>query len=250
MRYKTRTLTVLLTLILIAAVGCSRTTSGQRVSQAPTYPPSSTAATTPPPSTTSVAVDATPIPGHPPVTTAGVVAKVDPAAGILTFQDGRTFKLTPQAKVLTPVDPAAVVPGTRVVVRDAMPVAAATAKAAGKRQKMGTVASVDQQQQLVRLTDGSSLRVSPSTNMHMGMRGATIVLTDLKPGDELIIVMADAPPAASATSATTSAQATPGGATVGTSADPSALPRSVVTGAPSDPTDANELMVFREVQAP
>jgi hypothetical protein len=127
---------------------------------------------------------------------------------------------------------------------------------------MGTVASVDQQNQTVRLTDGSSVRVSPSTKMRMGAEGATIVLTDLKPGDELIIVLMDAPPTASgsgspstAAPSTSAGQASPGASsTTGTgtraTADPSALPRAAVTGSPSDPSDASELMVFREVQAP
>jgi hypothetical protein len=174
-------------------------------------------------------------------------------------QDGRTVKLTDQTKVLTPVELTAVRPGTPVVVRNAMPAAVQSAKATGKRQKMGTVASIDKQKQLVYLTDGTSVRVAPSTNMHMGTQGATILLTDLKPGDELVIVLMDAPPAAAAgtfgATSTTTAQPVivPGSpSTAGTSSspDPSALPRSVVTGAPSDPSDAVELMVFREVQAP
>jgi hypothetical protein len=259
MTYKSRALAVLV-LVLLIAVACSRT-RGQRVSEGPPPATASPSATAPPstsaPSSSTAAV--APIPGHPPITTTGVVAKIDPATGVVVFQDGRTVKLTDRSKVLTPVDLAAVRPGTPVVVRNAVPVATPSTRAAGKRQRMGTVASVDQQNQLVRLTDGTSLRVKDSTNMHMGTQGATIILTDLRPGDELVIVMADEAPTASGTSTSAASPTTPGtsampgaATTPGSrsSADPSALPRSVVTGAPSDPSDISELMVFREVQAP
>ena len=33
--------------------------------------------------------------------------------------------------------------------------------------------------------------MTPSTQMHMGMAGKTMVLTDRQPGDELVIVLAD-----------------------------------------------------------
>ena len=189
----------------------------------------------------------TPIPGHPPVTTTGVVAKFDPATGILAFQDGRAVKLTDQSqvlqpKVLQPVDLAAIRPGDRIVVQNALPIGVRSASKAGKRQRMGTVASVNQQKQTVQMRDGSVVRVTPSTNMHQGTDGPVLVLTDLRPGDELVIVIMDhaatAPPAA-----------TTGAPTTGT--QQSALPSQArITGAPSDPTDANELMVFREAQAP
>lgn len=231
MPYMIRALAVLL-MVLMIVVGCSRASRSTRASEAPSYPTTSSAPTAPSTAatTSTTTVDATPIAGHPPITTAGVVAKIDPQAGVLVFQDGRTVKLTDQTKVLAPVDVTAVRPGTRVVVRNAKPVAVPSAKATGKRQKMGTVASVDKDKQIVRLSDGSSVRVSPSTEMHMGMQGVTVVLTDLKPGDER-----------------TMPQSTAG---TSPSPDPSALPRSVITGAPSDPSDASELMVFREVQAP
>lgn len=237
---KTRALAVAL-ILLLTAVGCSRASKGQRVSQAPPAPPP--AATTTPTTVT----DTTPIPGHPPVTTSGVVAKVDPQAGVLVFQDGRTVKLTEQSKLLSPVDISALVPGTRVVVRNAMPVGVSSAKAAGKRQKVGTVAVVDQQNQAVRLTDGSVVAVKPSTNMHMGTQGRVALLTDLRPGDEVIIVLSDKPPVAGAAPAVV--VPAPSGAG-GSSTDPSALPRAAISGSPGDPGDADEVMIFREQQAP
>jgi hypothetical protein len=114
---------------------------------------------------------------------------------------------------------------------------------------MGTIASIDQPNQIVTLTDGTAVRVTPSTQMHMGMAGKTMVLTDLQPGDELVIVLAD-----DVTPASGSAPAARGAASMGsgtternTTVPPSALPRQVPASVPSD---ASELMVFRDIQAP
>jgi len=58
---------------------------------------------------------------------------------------------------------------------------------------MGTIASIDQPNQIVTLTDGTAVRVTPSTQMHMGMAGKTMALTDRQPGDELVTRVRDAP---------------------------------------------------------
>ena len=245
----TRAFAVLAVLTVPLAAGCARGTSSQRASQAP-MPPSSTAAA---PSTAAPTQSEviTPIPGHPPVTASGVVASVDPAAGIVTFRDGRTVKLTDTSKVLQPVDPRAVRPGEVVVVRDALPMAVQTASApaaTARRQKMATVASVDQANGLVHTLDGDIVRVTPATKMHMGTAGQAIVLTDLRPGDELMIVMLDEPSPGSRTPGTMSSPGTAGArSTTGgvAPAEPSALPRASA----GVPRDASELMVFRR-QAP
>ena len=129
-----------------------------------------------------------------------------------------------------------------VIVRDALPVGvqsasttpgSATARASdSKRYRIGTVARVDQQNEHVWLTDGTALRARPSTQMRMGTAGKTIMLAELRPGDELVIVMEKdgaTPPK-------------PDGATGG-----SALPREVASATPAE---ASELMVFRDAQAP
>jgi len=139
-------------------------------------------------STPAPALAATPIPGHRPITTTGVVASYDPATGVLTFTDGRMVELTEQSKVLQPVETRAVRPGEPVIVRNALPVGVQSASSAtgsaaegaktlrGKRQHMGTIASIDEPNQVVRLTDGTAVRVTPSTQMHMGTAGKTMVL--------------------------------------------------------------------------
>jgi hypothetical protein len=102
--------------------------------------------------TSTAAADAAPIPGHPPVTMTGVVASFDPASGVLTFKDGRIVKLTGQSKVLKPAETTTVRPGEQVIVRNALPVGVQSAKAStsGKKQRMATVASVDEPNQIVR----------------------------------------------------------------------------------------------------
>jgi len=229
----------LLTTLPLAA-GCAHGARGQQVSQAPPTPvaPADGAMRTPAPPTAAAMPSPPPIPGHPPVTTSGVVASYDPATDVVTFKDGRIMKLTDQSTVLQPVDRRAVRPGEPVVVRNALPVgvqsAKASTKATGKRQRMATVASVDQQKRLISMTDGSTVHVQENIPMHMGTDGAAVLLTDLRPGDELLIVIADAPAAAAGTTA------------------PSALPRAAAdpAGTPTPPDEASELMVFRNREAP
>jgi hypothetical protein len=79
--------------------------------------------------------------------------------------------------------------------------------------------------------------------MRMGSDGATIVFTDLRPGDELLIVLVEEAPAG----ATASPTGTPPMAGASSAGSPSAIPRDVVSATPSE---ASELMVFRDVQAP
>ncbi len=94
---------------------------------------------------------------------------------------------------------------------------------------MATVASVDQANGIVRLTDGGAVRVTPSTRMRMGTEGATVVLTEIRPGDEVVVVIAEEK--------------------AGAATSPSALPRDVSAASPVT-LDADELMIFRETQAP
>jgi hypothetical protein len=244
MRQSIRALVVVI-IALAVVVGCSRASRSTRASSAPPDSGPAVSASSQPAAPMSAAMTA--IPGHPPVTTTGVVAQFDPTTGVLIFQDGRAVKVTPQSQVLQPKvmqrkDPAAIRPGDRVVVHNALPIGVFSASSAGKQQRMATVASVDQQKRTVQMTDDTSVRLTPSTNMHKGTDGAAMGLADLRPGDELVIVVtetgAPGPPASTSGSATTGTQ-------------PSALPGQPRTmGAPSDPSDASELMVFRETEAP
>jgi len=63
----------------------------------------------------------------------------------------------------------------------------------------------------------------------MGSGGQTIVLTDLRPGDEVIIVMDETAPAVSSSSETTGSSAT-----TGTQTSVNTGSRATTTGSPSE----------------
>jgi hypothetical protein len=132
--------------------------------------------------------------GHPPITASGVVASFDPSTDVLRFGDGRIVKLTGQSTVVRPAA-GAIQAGDLVVLQDVLPVGVRSGVkmlAVGKPQRMVTVTSVDELAGLVRLTDGSVLRVGGSTSLHLGAAGSSVALGELAPGDELVIVLIDA----------------------------------------------------------
>ena len=213
-------------------------------SQAPRATGESATATEPPPAVPapgavvppptgmrSLTEGAAPIPGHPPVTMSGALKSADPKLGTITFQDGRTAMLTKASEILVPTSVDTVRPGIPIVVRNALPFSldAASTAARGTSQRMATVASVEESDQVVQLTDGTAVRVTPSTHMHLGIAGASIGLADLRPGDELVIVTTDE------------------GATTGTDPAPSASPGP---SASRSPGTASELMAFRPTWTP
>src|SRR5687767_184003 len=117
MAHRTRALAVLV-LTLPLAAGCARPTSDQRVSEVPPPAVPAPGALIPPPAGAKSLTEGTapvPIPGRPPVTVTGVVDRFDPGTAILTFEDGRMVKLTPQSTVTGAGNPRALQPGERVV---------------------------------------------------------------------------------------------------------------------------------------
>jgi hypothetical protein len=164
--------------------------------------------------------------GHPPIDASGTVARVDRQNGIITLQDGRMLKMTDQTLVWQPSRIDALYPGGQVFVRNAQPVFAST-PGAPVGTRMGTVLSVDPTDALVRLDDGTLVRVAPATTLRMGERD--LRLSDLRRGDEVLI-------------STRTPVATDSGVAV------SALPREATTGAVT--LDASEIRVMRRVQAP
>lgn len=167
-------------------------------------------------------------PSHPPIDASGTVARVDRQNGIITLQDGRMLKLTDQTLVWQPSRIDTLQPGAQVFIRNAQPVFASTPGLAPAGTRMGTVLSVDPGNTLIRLDDGTLVRVSPATRLRMGDRA--LQLSDLRRGDEVMI--STRPPVV-----------TDSGAAV------SALPREATTlGAVT--LDASEIHVVRRVQAP
>jgi hypothetical protein len=176
-------------------------------------------------------------PAHPPVDASGTVASIDPQTRVITFQDGRMVQATDRTVIWQPMQVSAVRPGSHVFVRDAYPVgyrqAWSTAPAGSSREMMGTVMRVDQAQSLILLSDGTVVRVSPSTKLQMGSQ--QVAISQLQPGTEVVVRVN--PPAAAATTATTST-------TTSSSAGVSALPRFGTT------LDASEVLIVRRPESP
>ena len=119
----------------------------------------------------------------------GTVARVDPATGTIALQDGRVLKATDHTVVWQSTSVQALQPGTQVLVRGATPTGFESGAAAPPR--MGTVRSVDRGAGQFVLTDGTVVRVTPSTTIIR--RGAERVSLDaLEPGSEVVV---KAPPA-------------------------------------------------------
>ena len=224
-------LVVLTTLLL--ATACAG--QSQRVSDSATEPPPAVpapGALVPSPAGSSLSEGLSPIPNHPPVTMSGRLKSVDPKLGTITFEDGRTVMLSRESEVYVPASIEQVRPGIPIVVQHALPVGLWSGTApAGKSQRMATVESVDASGHVIQLTDGTTVRVPPSTPMHVGVDGPSLALADLEPGDELIIVMTE-----DADSAKADRDATP-----------SASPRS---STPESPRPPAEVMIFRPTWTP
>ena len=142
-----------------------------------------------PPATAPVPVDTTG-PSIAGIDATGTVARVDPATGTIALQDGRVLTATDRTVVWQSTSVQSLQPGTQVLVRGATPSGFESGAAAAPR--MGTVRSVDRSAGQFVLTDGTVVRVTPSTTIIR--RGAERVSLDaLEPGSEVVV---KAPPAA------------------------------------------------------
>jgi hypothetical protein len=183
--------------------------------------------------------------GHPPINAFGTVARVDQRTGVITFQDGRSVKTTDRTTVWQPLQIGGVQPGTQLFVDGAVPVGfQSTAGAQEGRIVMGTVTQVDPGQALVVLNNGTVVRVSPETPMRMGQENLTI--TQLQPGDQLVIRVRERQAAAAGAVPSAVGSTAVGGVTSG-AASPSALPREGFYGAS---IDAADVLIIRRNQAP
>ena len=136
-----------------------------------------------PPATTSL--PPTPA-GSPLVDATGVIAQFDPATGTITLEDGRVVRATRDTAIWQPTPVQSLRPGTSVLVRDAVPVAApSTASPAPPEWRMGTVRAVDPARGQIMLTDGSLVRVGPATNLRRG--ADRIAFEQIAPGSEIVI---------------------------------------------------------------
>jgi hypothetical protein len=148
-------------------------------------------ATAPPPVTLPVPMT-TAAAGDGGVDATGTVALVDSATGTITLQDGRVLKATDRTVVWQPTTVQTLRPGTQVLVRGGTPGGFQTDATPPPRElRMGTVRSVDRSAGQFVLTDGTVVRVTPSTTIVR--RGAERLSLDaLEPGSEVVV---KAPPA-------------------------------------------------------
>jgi hypothetical protein len=123
---------------------------------------------------------------HPPVDATGVVASVDAGNGIVTFQDGRMFKLDSGSLVYETSARPAIRAGDSVMIKNARPVGYRSAwTGAGTHEVMGTVARVEPGGTHVWLSDGRMVRLSPQTRMQLGDQA--VVFSELRPGDQIVV---------------------------------------------------------------
>jgi hypothetical protein len=177
------------------------------------------------------------LPDHPPVDVSGTVARMDRQSGVITLQDGRMVKMTDDTLVWLPGRTESVLPGAEVYIRNAQPVVAVgPGQPSGASVRMGTVVRVDPANAMIMLHDGTFVRVAPTTTMRMA--DTTLTISELRPGDEVLI-------------RTRTAAARQPSATVGAGAvseAPSALPRQ--DAFPSVVIDADDIRVVHRTQAP
>lgn len=112
----------------------------------------------------------------------GSVATVDRTTGALALADGRVVRVTDGTLIWQATTVEALRPGTQVLIRNGTPGGVA-GRAADWR--MGTVRSVDRAAGRLVLTDGTVVRVTPSTIVQRGSERLT--LDALQPGSEIVV---------------------------------------------------------------
>ena len=183
--------TVLNNIEVTGSGATASTTTPQPAPPAPqTTPPA-------PPATPPTPASATPsVPVASPLEVTGTVVSVDPTSGTITLQDGRVVRTTDQTLVWQPSSVGALKPGAQVLMRGAAPAAyQAGTSSTARNWRMATVSRVDRASNELMLSDGSVVKLTPSTNVHRG--GNRVTIDQLEPGSEVVVYT----PSASSTEA-------------------------------------------------
>ena len=136
-------------------------------------------------STATGGASTTPAPASGTVEVTGTVAAVDRSTGTITLEDGRVLRATDQTMVWQPSTLGALKPGSQVLVRGATPAGDRTGAAGAHDWRMATVTRVDRASSELVLSDGTTVKVTPSTNIHRG--ADRLEVTSLEPGTEVIV---------------------------------------------------------------
>jgi len=147
------------------------------------------------PGTTATVVSRAPSTGAVAVPTAssgvgvlGTVAQVNRQNGVITLQDGRTVNLSGQSFVWQATPIASLQPGTQIYVANAQPAAVAPQQPVAVTPPpavVGTVRSVDRNNSVIALNDGTYVQVLRRTRLQNG--GRTMALSELRPGDTVAV---------------------------------------------------------------
>jgi BON domain len=141
-------------------------------------------------STVATSPSTSPMPsGSARVDATGNVATVDRTTGALALADGRVVRVTDGTLIWQATTVEALRPGTQVMIRNGTQ-GGVEGRAAGD-WRMGTVRSVDRTAGRLTLTDGTVVRVTPSTIVQRGTERLT--LDALQPGSEIVVRTSPAP---------------------------------------------------------
>jgi hypothetical protein len=181
---------------------------------------------------------------HPSVDASGTIASIDADGRMVTLQDGRMFKLGNRAEVWEASNLDDIKSGEQVYLRNAQPAGyPSSMKATPDRMRMGRVTRIDGAHSMVLLDNGTWVVIKPTTRMRLNGKQSTV---RLQPGDEVLVVIAERQPGATA-------QTDSGDPAVNrdTAAkdSPSAMPREDLVGR-GDVVQADEIQIFRRPQTP
>jgi hyperosmotically inducible protein len=115
----------------------------------------------------------------------GSVAGVEPSTGTLRLADGRVLRATNDTVIWQSSTLPALRPGAPVLIRNGAPAGLDGRASLATGWRMGTVSRVDRASGQVVLTDGTVVRVSPSTVVQRGTERLT--LDALQPGWEIVV---------------------------------------------------------------
>jgi predicted amino acid-binding ACT domain protein len=126
-----------------------------------------------------------------PIDATGNVATVEPGTGTLTLADGRVVRVTDTTTIWQSGDLQALQPGAQVLIRNGSAAGLEGGAARSGDWRMGTVSRVDHIDNQVILTDGTIIKVTPSTVVHKGAEPLTF--DKLEPGWEIVVKGPKAP---------------------------------------------------------
>src|SRR5262245_63090809 len=127
-----------------------------------------------------------------PIDATGSVAAVEAGTGTLTLADGRVVRASDTTTIWQTSSIEALQPGAQVLIRNGAPTGVESSSTGRTGEwRMGTVSRVDHIDNQVILTDGTVVKVTPSTVLQKGTEPLTF--DKLQPGWEIVVKAPKAP---------------------------------------------------------